>query len=101
MAETPVATTPATTTAAGGNTGRRIAFARLRDLALIPAVVVIAIVGQLGRPVVLRGDDLINVLHPMSEIALLVLAHAPGPSAKNMDLSLASTGGLAPGVAAW
>ncbi len=101
MAETPVATTPATTTAAGGNTGRRIAFARLRDLALIPAIIVIAIVGQLVSPVFLRGDNLINVLQTMSEIAILVLAQTLVLIVKKMDLSLESTVGLAPGVAAW
>ncbi len=54
--------------------GRRIAMARLRDLALIPAIIAIAIVGQIVNPVFLQPDNLINVLQTMSEIALLVLA---------------------------
>jgi NAD(P) transhydrogenase subunit alpha len=53
---------------------RRIAIARLRDLALIPAIIAIAIVGQVVNPVFLRSDNLINVLQTMSEIAVLVLA---------------------------
>jgi simple sugar transport system permease protein len=81
--------------------GRRIAFARLRDLALIPAIVVIAIVGQLVSPVFLRAENLVNVLQTMSEIAVLVLAQTLVLIVKKMDLSLESTVGLAPGVAAW
>ncbi|MBG7704752.1 ABC transporter permease [Streptomyces flaveolus] len=80
---------------------RRLAFARLRDLALIPAIIVMAIVGQLVNPVFLQPDNLINVLQTMSEIALLVLAQTLVLIVKKMDLSLESTVGLAPGVAAW
>ncbi|MEU9064339.1 ABC transporter permease [Streptomyces sp. NPDC048430] len=81
--------------------GRRFAFARLRDLALIPAIIVIGIVGQLINPVFLQADNLINVLQTMSEIALLVLAQTLVLIVKKMDLSLESTVGIAPGVAAW
>ncbi len=81
--------------------GGRIPLARLRDLALVPAIVVIAIVGQIVNPVFLQGDNLINVLQTMSEIALLVLAQTMVLIVKKMDLSLESTMGLAPGVAAW
>lgn len=80
---------------------RRIAFARLRDLALIPAIVVIAVVGQMVNSVFLQTDNLINVLQTMSEIAVLVLAETMVLIVKKMDLSLESTMGLAPGVAAW
>jgi simple sugar transport system permease protein len=81
--------------------GGRIPLARLRDLALVPAIVAIAIVGQIVNPVFLQADNLINVLQTMSEIALLVLAQAMILIVKKMDLSLESTMGLAPGVAAW
>ncbi|MFD5466336.1 ABC transporter permease [Kitasatospora sp. NPDC127059] len=81
--------------------GGRIPLARLRDLALVPAIVVIAIVGQIVNPVFLQADNLINVLQTMSEMALLVLAQAMILIVKKMDLSLESTMGLAPGVAAW
>ncbi|MER7810267.1 ABC transporter permease [Streptomyces sp900116325] len=87
---------------AAARTGeRKIAFARLRDLALIPAIIVMAIVGQIVNPVFLQADNLINVLQTMSEIALLVLAQTLVLIVKKMDLSLESTVGLAPGVAAW
>jgi len=83
--------------------GRRhgLAIARLRDLALIPAIIVIAIVGYSYNPVFLNPENLINVLQQMSEIALLVLAQTLVLIAGKMDLSLESTFGLAPGVAAW
>lgn len=81
--------------------GGRISVARLRDLALVPAIVVIAIVGQIVNPVFLQTDNLINVLQTMSEMALLVLAQTMILIVKKMDLSLESTMGLAPGVAAW
>lgn len=81
--------------------GGRIPLARLRDLALVPAIVVIAVVGQIVNPVFLQVDNLINVLQTMSEMALLVLAQTMILIVKKMDLSLESTMGLAPGVAAW
>ena len=56
--------------------------------------------GHVG-PVFLQADNLINVLQTMSEIALLVLAQTMILIVKKMDLSLESTMGLAPGVAAW
>ncbi|MEV7076230.1 ABC transporter permease [Streptomyces sp. NPDC091972] len=105
MSETAAATTaktPPDEQPAGPRAGgRRIAFARLRDLALIPAIIVIAIVGQIVNPVFLQADNLINVLQTMSEIAVLVLAQTLVLIVKKMDLSLESTVGLAPGVAAW
>ncbi|MDH2430772.1 ABC transporter permease [Sphaerisporangium sp. TRM90804] len=76
-------------------------LARLRDLALVPAVVVIAIVGQIVNPIFLQGDNVINILQTMSEISLLVLAQTLVLVSGRMDLSLESTFGLAPGVAAW
>ncbi|OLZ74815.1 ATPase [Streptomyces sp. IMTB 2501] len=81
--------------------GGRIPLAWLRDLALVPAIVVIAIVGQIVNPVFLQADNLLNVLQTMSEMALLVLAQTMILIVKKMDLSLESTMGLAPGVAAW
>src|SRR4051794_10651541 len=79
---------------------RRIAVAHLRDLALIPAIIAIAVVGQLVNPIFLQSDNLINILQTMSEIAVLVLAQTLVLVVKKMDLSLESTVGLAPGVAA-
>jgi simple sugar transport system permease protein len=79
----------------------RVRIARLRDFALVPAIVAIAIVGQVVNPVFLHTDNLLNVLQTMSEVGLLVLAQTLVLLVGKMDLSLESTFGLAPGVAAW
>src|SRR3954453_23275178 len=76
-------------------------LARLRDLALIPAIIVIAIVGYFVSPAFLHWYYLVNVLQQQSETSLLVLAEALVLVCGRMDLSLESTFGLAPGVAAW
>lgn len=81
--------------------GGRVALARLRDLVLVPAIVLIAVVGQIISPVFLTPENLINIGQTMAEIALLVLAQTIVLVAGKMDLSLESTFGLAPGVAAW
>ena len=78
-----------------------VPLARLRDLALVPAIVAIMIIGYLVNPVFLHWDNLVNVLQQQSEISLLVLAEALVLITGRMDLSLESTFGLAPGVAAW
>jgi simple sugar transport system permease protein len=106
MPETVVAETPAPKAAEAGAArtalfGGRIPLAKLRDLALVPAIVVIAIIGQIVSPIFLQPDNLINVLQQMAEIAVLVLAQTMILIVKKMDLSLESTMGLAPGVAAW
>nr|WP_062343080.1 ABC transporter permease [Herbidospora sakaeratensis] len=84
-----------------GRTGTGLRLARLRDFALVPAIIAIAIVGQIVHPIFLQADNLINILQTMSEISLLVLAQALVLIVGKMDLSLESTFGLAPGVAAW
>lgn len=77
------------------------AIARLRDLALVPAIVAVAIVGFIVNPVFLQSDNIINVLQSMSEISIVVLAETIVLISGKMDLSLESTFGLAPGIAAW
>ena len=76
-------------------------IARLRDLALIPAIIAIAVVGQIVNSGVPAQRQPLNVLQTMSEIAVLVLAETLVLVAGKMDLSLESTFGLAPGIAAW
>ncbi|GAA3248278.1 ABC transporter permease [Dactylosporangium siamense] len=80
---------------------RGVALARLRDLALVPAIIAVAVVGYLVNPVFLQSDNVINVLQSMSEISVLVLAQTMVLITGKMDLSLESTFGLAPGIAAW
>src|SRR5687768_17459681 len=101
MSETSLAQPPVLPPPSTPPRGGRIALAKLRDLALIPAIVVICVLGQLVNPVFLRYDNIINVLQTMSEIALLVLAQTIVLIVGRMDLSLESTFGLAPGIAAY
>ncbi|GAA1029128.1 ABC transporter permease [Virgisporangium ochraceum] len=77
------------------------AIARLRDLALVPAIIAVAIVGFIVSPVFLTADNMINVLQSMSEISIVVLAETIVLITGKMDLSLESIFGLAPGIAAW
>jgi len=72
---------------------------RLRDLALVPAIVVLLVVGALIDPVFLTSGNLTDVLQQQTELSLLVLAEAMILIAGKFDLSLESTVGLAPALA--
>jgi simple sugar transport system permease protein len=80
---------------------RRLRIARLRDLALIPVIGVILVIGAFVSPVFLTHQNLINVLQQQSEISLVVLGEVLVLISGKLDLSLESTVGLAPGVAVW
>lgn len=80
---------------------RRLQLARLRDLALVPAIIVIAIVGYIVNPVFISWNNANIILQAMSGIAVMVLAETLILLMGRIDLSLESTFGLAPGVAAW
>ncbi|MER5456154.1 ABC transporter permease [Micromonospora sp. NPDC002389] len=102
MSETLTPTTPpAAVPPPSRSASRSLAVARLRDLALVPAIIAVAIVGSIVNPVFLSSDNIINVLQSMSEIAIVVLAQTIVLITGKMDLSLESTFGLAPGIAAW
>ena len=98
---TTAASAPVAPGAEAAATRRRVAIARMRDLVLIPPIIAIAVIGQLVNPVFLTSDNIINVLQTMSEIGMIVLAETIVLVAGKMDLSLESTFGLAPGLAAW
>ena len=44
----------------------RLKLARLRDLALVPAIVAIAVVGQIVSPVFLTSANVLNVLQAIA-----------------------------------
>ena len=77
----------------------RMRLARFRDLALVPAILVLVLVGALIDPVFLTRDNLVNVLQQQTELSLLVLAESVILIAGKFDLSLESTIGLAPALA--
>ncbi|WP_433220953.1 ABC transporter permease [Dactylosporangium sp. CS-047395] len=97
----PPASSPASAPAVPAAVRRPPAIARLRDVALVPAILVVAVVGFIVNPVFLSSDNIINVLQSMSEISIVVLAETIVLITGKMDLSLESTFGLAPGIAAW
>jgi simple sugar transport system permease protein len=97
----PVTVPPSRTVDAVAAVRQRLRVARLRDLALIPAIVAVGIIGIIVNPVFLTQSNLTDVLQQQSEISLVVLGEAMILVAGNLDLSLESTVGLAPGVAVW
>nr|BFE58798.1 ABC transporter permease [Dactylosporangium thailandense] len=75
-----------------------LSAARMRDLALLPAIVVLLVVGALIDPVFLSRANLVNVLQQQTELSLLVLAETLILIGGRFDLSLESTVGLAPAL---
>ena len=77
----------------------RMQLARFRDLALLPAILVLLVVGFIASPIFLTGGNLLNVVQQQSELGLLVLGEALVLIVGKMDLSLESTIGFAPALA--
>ncbi|GDY51148.1 hypothetical protein SVIO_017710 [Streptomyces violaceusniger] len=80
---------------------RRLVPLGIRDLALLPTVVLLLVIGALGNPGFLTRDNLVNILGASSALGLLVLAEAMILISGRMDLSLESIAGLAPRSASW
>lgn len=78
-----------------------VALARLRDFALVPPIIAIVVLGSVLYPAFRTRATFTDLLSTMAWIALLVLAESLILIAGKMDLSLESTVGLAPGLAAW
>jgi len=77
-----------------------VRVARFRDLALVPAILALVVVGAIVDPATfLSASNLTDVLQQQTELALLVLAEAIILIAGKFDLSLESTVGLAPALA--
>ena len=78
----------------------RIEFARLRDLALLPALALLLVIGAFVSPSFLTKANLISVLGASAALALVVLAESLIVLTGKFDLSLESTVGIAPAVGA-
>jgi simple sugar transport system permease protein len=78
-----------------------VAVARLRDLALLPGIAVMMIVGTLSNKAFLTHGNLIDVFDNLAWISMLVLAEAVILISGKLDLSLESTVALAPAIAVW
>jgi simple sugar transport system permease protein len=67
----------------------------------MPVIVAVLIIGNFLNPAFLTADNLMNVLQQSSELSVLVVAESLILICGKFDLSLKSTVGLAPMVAAW
>jgi len=77
-----------------------VALARLRDLALLPALAVLMIVGAIVSPVFLTSGNLNTILTSSAALALVVLAESLIIITGKFDLSLESIYGFAPAIGA-
>lgn len=82
--------------------GRRRAAGRgLRELTLLPAIVVTIIAGSLISDAFLTMENFSNILQQSSELAVLVIAESLVLICGKFDLSLESVVGIAPMLSAW
>jgi simple sugar transport system permease protein len=79
---------------------RHAAVLRLRDLALLPALVLLVIIGAILSPAFLTERNLTTILTSSAALALVVLAESLIVIAGKFDLSLESTFGFAPALGA-
>src|ERR1700690_2577540 len=77
-----------------------IALARLRDLALLPALAVLIVIGSIISPVFLTSGNINTILTSSAALALVVLAESLVIITGKFDLSLESIYGIAPALGA-
>src|ERR1700678_4523126 len=77
-----------------------IALARLRDLALLPPLAVLLIIGSIISPVFLTSGNINTILTSSAALALVVLAESLVIITGKFDLSLESIYGIAPAIGA-
>jgi simple sugar transport system permease protein len=80
--------------------GRRIALARLRDLALVPALLLLIVIGAMVSPTFLTRANVVSILGASAALSLVVLAESLIVITGNFDLSLESVVGIAPAIGA-
>jgi simple sugar transport system permease protein len=73
----------------------------IRQAALVPVLIVVLIVGAFASPYFLTVNNIAGIGQQISGLALLVVGESLILLIGGMDLSLESTYGLAPMVAAW
>jgi simple sugar transport system permease protein len=84
---------------AARSTGK-IMVARLRELALLPALVVLIIIGTIVSPFFLSQGNITTILTSSAALALIVLAESLVIITGKFDLSLESIYGFAPAIGA-
>lgn len=73
----------------------------LRELTLIPAIVLAVVIGAFASNAFLTTDNFLNILQQSSELSVVVIAETLVLLAGRFDLSLESVVGLAPMLGAW
>src|SRR5438067_5881698 len=81
--------------------GRHVVTNWIRELALLPVIVLLLVVGTFENPAFLTSDNFINVAQLAAPLGVVVVAETLILLAGKFDLSLQSTYGLAPMVGAW
>ena len=79
---------------------RRVEIARLRDLALLPALLGLIVVGAFVSPAFLTPANVATILASSAALALVVLAESLVVITGKFDLSLESIVGFAPAIGA-
>ena len=80
---------------------RRLRAFRLRELTLIPAIILAVVIGSFVNPAFLTVENFLNILQQSSELSVVVIAESLILLAGKFDLSLESVVGLAPMLGAW
>ncbi len=81
--------------------GRHILANGIRELALLPVIVLLLVIGAFVNPAFLTADNFINVAQESAALGAVVVAETLILLTGKFDLSLQSTYGLAPMVGAW
>src|ERR1700736_5616221 len=81
--------------------GRRLVANWIRELALLPVIILLLIVGAFVNPAFLTAENFINVAQQSAALGAVVVAETLILLTGKFDLSLQSTYGLAPMVGAW
>src|SRR5215470_10760266 len=81
--------------------GRHIIANWIRELSLLPVIVLLLIIGAFVNPSFLTADNFINVAQESAALGAVVVAEALILLTGKFDLSLQATYGLAPMIGAW
>src|ERR1700686_2354958 len=81
--------------------GRRFVANWIRELALLPVIVLLIVIGAFVNPAFLTAANFINVAQAVAPLGAVVVAETLILLTGKFDLSLQSTYGLAPMVGAW
>jgi simple sugar transport system permease protein len=84
-----------------GRHGRNFIASWVRELALLPVIVLLLIIGAFVNPTFMTANNFINVAQQSAALGTVVVAETLILLTGKFDLSLQSTYGLAPMVGAW